>query len=253
MRPRMRRTSPLLIAVGILLVAGCGTSTGNATDTTASTTTTKAIATTSSTSSASSTSSTSSPSTTVTTAPGSEQPDSAVWPFVSSSTRYTDPVEAATGFATSFLGFVNPIVGDFQQGDTRSGEVAVQTADAGATTTVLVRQLGADDSWWVLGAATPNLQIAKPEALATVTSPLTVSGQSTAFEATIEVEVRADGQTEPVVGGNTMGGSMGEMGPFSIGLSFLPAPTVSGGAIVVKTMSPKDGNIAEATVIRVHF
>ena len=250
----MRRTSPFLIVVGILLVAGCGSSTDNATDTTASTATTKAVATTAS---SSSTSSTSSPSTTVTTAPGSgsgsEQPDSAVWPSASSSTRYTDPVDAATGFATSFLGFVNPIVGDFQQGDTRSGEVAVQTADAGATTTVVVRQLGPDDSWWVLGAVTPNLQIAKPEALATVTSPLTVSGQSTAFEATIEVEVRADGQTEPVVGGNTMGGSMGEMGPFSIGLSFLPAPTVSGGAIVVKTMSPKDGNIAEATVIRVHF
>lgn len=230
--------------VGVLLVAGCGKSDDKATDTTGSTTTTKATASTATTETTASTS---------TTAPDAESTDTAVWPFVSSSTRYTDPVEAATGFATTFLGFVDPIVGDFQQGDSRSGEVAVQPSASGPVTTVLVRQLGADDSWWVLGASTPNLQITTPDPLATVTSPLRVSGTGTAFEGTINVEVRADDQSKPVVAGPTMGGSMGEMRPFTIGMTFLPAPVVSGGAIVVKTMSPKDGSIAEATVIRIHF
>lgn len=245
MRPRTRSATASLLVVGVLLVAGCGSSTDKTTDTVGSTTTTKTTATTASPSSSTSGA--------VTTVPASEQPDSAVWPSVSSSTRYTDPVEAATGFATTFLGFVDPVVGDFQQGDTRSGEVAVQASDSGPITTVLVRQLGADDSWWVLGAATPNLQITMPEPLAAVTSPLRVTGTGTAFEGTINVEVRADDQSKPVVAGTTMGGSMGEMRPFTIGMSFLPAPTVSGGAIVVKTMSPKDGNITEATVIRIHF
>jgi hypothetical protein len=230
-----------MLVASVLLVAGCGSSSDNAPDTAGSiTTTTKATATTAGTS------------TSVTTAPVGKQPDSAVWPSATWPTRYTDPVEAAKVFASTFLGFVDPIVGDFRQGDTRSGEVAVQASDSGPITTVMVRQLGADTSWWVLGAATPNLQIAMPEALAAVTSPLVVSGRSTAFEGTINVEVRADDMSKPLVAAFTMGGSMGDMQPFSIGMTF-PAPTVSGGAIVVKTMSAKDGNIAEATVIRIHF
>lgn len=239
-----RRASAILLVVGTLTVVGCGSSTDKVSDTTGITTTsTKATATTVGTTIADAT---------VTTTSAGEQSDSAVWPSVGSSTRYTDPVDAAKGFATEFLGFVDPIVGDFQQGDTRSGEVAVKSSDTGPTTTVMVRQLGADNSWWVLGASTPNLRIAVPESLTTVTSPLQVSGQSTAFEGTINVEIRADDQSKPLVAGTTMGGSMGEMKPFSIGMTF-PAPTVHGGAIVVKTMSAKDGNIAEATVIRVHF
>lgn len=241
MGTRSRPASAVLLVVGILLVAGCGKSDDKATDATGSTTTTATTSTTVTTASTS------------TTAPDAESTDAAVWPFASSSTRYTDPVEAATGFATTFLGFVDPIVGDFQQGDTRSGEVAVQASTSGPVTTVLVRQLGADDSWWVLGAATPNLQVTTPETLATVTSPLRVSGTGTAFEGTINVELRADDQSKPVVAGTTMGGSMGERKPFTIGLTFVPAPTVSGGAIVAKAMSPEDGNITEATVIRIHF
>ena len=41
----------------------------------------------------------------------------AVWPAASSSTRYSDPVSAARGFATDYVGFTDPIVGEFQQGD----------------------------------------------------------------------------------------------------------------------------------------
>lgn len=243
MKTPARYATAVLLVTATLLAVGCGSSSDTAGDTTAGATT------------STSTTAVSVPSTPTVpppSVPTTEQPDTAVWPFASGPVRYDDPVSAATGFATTFLGFVDPIVGTFQEGDSRSGEVAVQASDPGPVTTVLVRRLGADDSWWVLGATTPNIQIEAPDALATVTSPVTVSGQSTAFEATINLEVRADDDLTPLVEGHTMGGSMGEMGPFTTDLTFT-APPVSGGAIVVKTISARDGNIAEAAVLRIHF
>ncbi len=51
----------------------------------------------------------------------------AIWPWVDTDTRYTDPVDAAAGFATDFLGFDDPIVGEYLAGDNRSGEVEIRT------------------------------------------------------------------------------------------------------------------------------
>ena len=119
----------------------------------------------------------------------------AMWPFASSAIRYSDPVSAAHGFATDYVGFTDAVVGEFRQGDARSGEVPVQAKATGPITTVLVRQLG--DSWWVLGASTPNIQLTSPAALATISSPVRLQGMSTAFEATVNTEVRSDGSTQP--------------------------------------------------------
>ena len=101
-----------------------------------------------------STSSTS-PTTSTSTSLPSADIATAVWPFVDSDTRYTDPVEAARGFATEFVGFKEPTVGPFQQGDSRSGEVEVRTKIS-TPTTVFVR-LMSDDTWWVLGSATADI------------------------------------------------------------------------------------------------
>jgi len=67
----------------------------------------------------------------------------------------------------------------------------------------------------VEGAFTEALQLESPEALAAITSPVTVSGQSTAFEAVVNVEIREDGTIDPLVETTVMGGSMGQLGPFS--------------------------------------
>ena len=68
----------------------------------------------------------------------------AVWPTAASSVRYHDPVAVARAFAINYLHFVNPIVGQFQQGDTHSGEVPIHTAvrgpSLGPVTTVIVRR-----------------------------------------------------------------------------------------------------------------
>src|SRR5665213_1947825 len=101
----------------------------------------------------------------------------AVWPTTTTTERFASPAAVARAFATRYLGMRNPIVHAFQAGDTRSGEVPVQASAKGVVPTVLVRQLLSDNSWWVLGAATPDIQITAPHALALVTSPLNFAGR----------------------------------------------------------------------------
>src|SRR5690349_7554209 len=105
MRARMAIVASVTL---VSLTAGCG---NNSTSTTKPTTTPP------------STTSTTVAGSTTTTAPPAIPTDSAVWPFVTSTTRYADPVKAATEFAVTYLGFVSPSVGPFMGGDSRSGEV----------------------------------------------------------------------------------------------------------------------------------
>ncbi len=199
---------------------------------------------------------TSSPSTSLsvpsTTAAPAQQPGTAVWPFAKTMPGYPDPVLAARTFAVDYLGFVDPIVGAYQPGDSRSGEVTIAASASGPETTVLVRMLTSANTWWVLGAATQNIRLESPAALATISSPVVLSGQSTAFEATVNVQIRQDGTLTPLKEDIVMGGANGVMGPFSKAISF-PSPSTNAGAIVLKTMSARDGNISEASVIRVSF
>lgn len=176
---------------------------------------------------------------------------SAVWPYAASSTRYSDPVAAARGFAIDFVGFTSPTLGAFRPGDARSGEVDVRGA-GGLTTTVLVRQLGTDATWWVLGAVTANIQAQQPTALATISSPVRLQGRSSAFEGTVQTEVRQDGAVAPLGRGFVTGGSGSELGPFDGMLEFT-RPSAASGAVVLFTVSMENGHVAEATVLRVHF
>lgn len=190
---------------------------------------------------------------TTTTAPAPADLTAAVWPWASSSTRYSDPVAAATGFATDFVGFVDPVVGEFRAGDGRSGEVDVRMKANLVPTTVLVRQLGSDGTWWVIGASTPNIQVEAPTAGQVVASPIAVRGTSTAFEGTVAVDIREDGNPNPIsVNGYVTGGANGEFGPFDETVTF-SAPTVPYGAVVFSTSSAETGQVFEATVIRVAF
>lgn len=175
----------------------------------------------------------------------------AVWPTEASGVSYDDPVAAAEGFATDFVGFVDPVLGEFQQGDSRSGEVEVRPSADGPVTTVFVRQLDASDAWWVLGSTTANIQIESPAALEEISSPVGLRGTSTAFEATVQTELRDDdGLT--LGEGFVMGGSMGELGPFDDELAFTPAATTSG-ALILSTLSMENGQVWEAAVLRVAF
>ncbi len=180
------------------------------------------------------------------------QPATAVWPFATSLMRFTDPSTAAYSFAVDYLGFAQPVIGAFQRGDTRSGEVPVRATPNGPVTTVMVRQLTSDNTWWVLGAASASINVTAPQALASVSSPLALSGRSSAFEAVVNVDLRQDNSLVPVVRTTVMGGSMGVMGPFAKSVTF-SAPTASAGALVLRTFSAKDGSVVEASVLRVVF
>jgi hypothetical protein len=190
--------------------------------------------------------------TTATTAvPAPVDTSTAVFPYASSEVRYDDPVEAARGYAVDFVGFTDPIVGEFMQGDARSGEVEVRPMANGPATTVFVRQLGSDGTWWVLGSATANIATDAPGAGEAISSPVTVSGNALAFEGTVNVEIRQDGARQPIGTGVVTGGG-DILRPFSGEVGF-STPTEQYGAVVFLTHSEQDGRVWEAAVVRVRF
>lgn len=180
------------------------------------------------------------------------QPETAIWPFASTMTRFGDPVLAAQAFATAYLGIVNPIMGAFQQGDSRSGEVPVRATPTGVETTILVRQLTSANSWWVLGASCPDIVVAGPSPSESISSPVVLRGRSTAYEGVVNVEIRQDGTLTPLKSDTVMGGSMGAMGNFTKSVKFA-SPSSRGGALLFRNLSAKDGHVIEASVIRVAF
>ena len=185
-----------------------------------------------------------------TTAPGPDISEVTVYPPIDSTVRFDDPVGAAEAFATDFLGFSDPIVGELREGDARSGEVGVQPTADGPETTVLVRQLE-DQTWWVIGATTETITVTNPESLETVSSPLVVEGDALAFEGTVEVTLWADGGKQPLATGVGTGGGS-EMSPYEVELVFDP-PDGLLGSIVVRSYSAEDGSVWMATALPVYF
>ena len=111
----------IAVIVGVLALTGDddpvssdGTTTTSETTTTEDTTTTEG--------------------TTTTTTFAGIDPALPVFPDPTTSQRFDDPKAAATAFVSDFLGFSTPIVGDFAQGDSRSGEVEVRPFDQGLPT-----------------------------------------------------------------------------------------------------------------------
>lgn len=156
--------------VALLAASGCGSSTDS------STAAGEAVE--SSTTAAAASASTA-PQTTV---PLTSQPDSAIWPRFDSGVIYSDPVAAARAFATDYLGFVNPVVGDFEEGDATSGQVEITPDEGGDPTRVSLRRLGADERWWVVGAFNTNIQLQTVATGDTIESPLELTGASRSFE-----------------------------------------------------------------------
>lgn len=229
------------LSVAGLLLAGCGSSDSTSASTSTSTPGSESTTTTSARPSTTSSSSSTTP---------TAETAVAVFPNPAGSLRFDDPVDAAAAFATDYVGFVSPEIGDLREVDASTGEVDVRPSGDGPVTVVSVREL--DDSWWVLGSATANIVVSEPAPLAAVTSPLALAGTSTAFEATVDVRVREDGSTMPIGEGFVMGGANGVMGPFTGSVTF-DAASVDAGAVLFTTSSMESGDIWEATVVRVTF
>ena len=154
--------------------------------------------------------------TTSTTAPATVQP--AVWP--AADVVLATPEEAASGFVREVLA-VEPVLGDFQQGDSRSGEIVVFSPGEGGPPNprglLFLRQLGPADGWFVIGAGSDLASITIPATGDSVPrGPLTVEGIGTGFEATLVVRAFAAGDPARVFDQQVvMAGNFGTPLPYS--------------------------------------
>jgi hypothetical protein len=190
-----------------------------------------------------------------TTAPPAEAPGVGlagpfVWP---SDDRFRSAEAVVLAFAEEYLGVVGPSAAD--NGDS-SFIVRPQSEGSGRVRTdgprTIVETATAEGRYWVVGAVSPNIQVAAPAANAGVSSPATVSGQArNLYEGNVIVEVR-DG-SGAVLGTNftTAAGSGPELAPFSTEVSFDEGVGPIG-AVVVKSDSGLGGT-PEATVVPVDF
>ncbi|HSL56939.1 MAG TPA: Gmad2 immunoglobulin-like domain-containing protein [Acidimicrobiales bacterium] len=222
------------------------TTAGDTTTTTAPATTTTAEPTT-----------TSAEDTTTTTAAGTtttagDQVDTstAVFPFADDDLRFDDPVEAATVFAETIVGFTDPVVSDYRAGDSRSGEVGVRPVADGPETIILVRQL--DEHWWILGAVPEGITIAEPEWMTELRSPVTVRGEAVSPEGDLFLELWTDGADEPLALGQAMV-DRDEPSGFEVELTYDQRPATRDGALVVRSRGPSTSGVWEAAVLRVQL
>lgn len=154
--------------------------------------------------------------TTSTTAPALVQP--AVWP--AADVVLATPEEAAIGFVREVLR-VEPVLGEFQQGDSRSGEIVVLSPGEGGPPSprglLFLRQLGPADGWFVIAAGSDLASIANPATGDIVPrGPLTVEGSGTGFEATLVVRAFAAGDPARVFDQQVvMAGNFGTPQPYS--------------------------------------
>lgn len=180
-----------------------------------------------------------------------EEAATIAWPDPAGDTTFTSPDDAAAGFATDLIGFADPVIGEFQSGDPRSGEVEVRPTDTGPATTVVLRQMS-DDHWYVLAATTPEIEVDQPTAGTAIDAPLQVSGRAMAFEGTVDVAVYQRDGTELLGTGFVTGSGGGEMGPFTGEIEW-ENPGGGWGIVVFSVASAEDGTIWQATVIPVGF
>jgi hypothetical protein len=174
------------------------------------------------------------------------------------------PRAIADLFARDFLGMPNPNVGQFQQGDNRSGEVVIHPKPTGTlATTVAVREF--DGQWYVIAANADNLELDTPATNQPISSPVHLTGRSIAFEGHVNVAVLRYDTTmqctlptdscgsNPGVYANTyFTGSGDEKTPFSTDVTFTK-PSGEYGYVILSTYSAEDGTLSEATVRLIRF
>lgn len=188
---------------------------------------------------------------TSTTAAPAVDRSTAIWPVAGSGDRFDDPVDAARDFAVRFLAFPEPRVGEFQRGDSRSGEVEIRPTADGPVTTVMLRQLTGEESWSVLGVATTDLEVTAPRAGDEIRSPVAVTGSALAFEGHVTVQVRQDGDADPLGEGFVTGGG-DVVRPFAGSVGFDP-PDQRYGSVVFLVHTPRDGSVWQAATVRVRL
>jgi hypothetical protein len=236
----MRLVAALSLAAVVL--SGCGgddatdestTSTTVSTSTSDEGTTSSTVASTTGSSQSTTTTdstTTASGSTSTTGVPTLEQP--AIWP--APGVVFDNPEAAAADFVSEVFG-VPPNLGEFQQGDSRSGEIEVLSpAEAGGTairSVLLLRQLGPEDGWFVLAAIGGNTITSPASGSEVVAGAIEVSGEGRGFEGLLVIEAFTAGSTTRLDQQQTQGGSTEATEPYSVNLDLSGAS--SGDTVLV--------------------
>lgn len=148
--------------------------------------------------------------------PPLEQP--AIWP--ASGVVFDDPELAAADFVVHVLG-VPPVLGPFEAGDSRSGEIEVLSPGSPATSrgTLLMRQLGPSSGWFITGIANDVANVTLPAQGDVVPrGALTIEGTGYGFEASVSISVFVAGEEVALDQVTTQAGTMETPGPFSVTL-----------------------------------
>ena len=174
-------------------------------------------------------------------------PFSVAYPSPTTSQRFESPESAAQTYATEVLGFTELELGEFREGDSRSGEVPITDRPDGPETLVLVRQME-DDTWFVLGSTVEDIQVDEPQAQDAIDSPFQTSGSALAFEGNVSVVVLTqDDPGAPIGEGFVTGSGVPPAGPFEGEISFTPPTEETAGVLVYRTHSAEDGHVQQAT------
>jgi len=179
-----------------------------------------------------------------------EEAANVAWPAPNEST-YDEPLPLVEDFAVDVLGFADPEVGEYQQGDSRSGEVEVRADEAGPVTVVAVRQLGDDRFYALFAAATTEVELTVPTAATAIDHPLAVEGRGRGFEGVVRIAVLDRAGTVLGEGQVTAGGT-GEVAPFTGSIDW-ENPGGGWGIVLATTERGSDGSTWAATAIPVGF
>ncbi len=175
-----------------------------------------------------------------------------VWPAPGSGTVYETPEAAAQGFAEDFIGFDDPVLGDFRAGDSRSGEIELQPQASGPVSTILLRQVGSDGSWSVIAVENENIMIDTPDSGQLLANPMALAGEARAFEGHVDVRLYASGQRDPVAEGFVTGRGDGVLGAFDETIE-LPKDLRGTGILVLTTANGDDGSVWDVAAIPIRF
>ena len=187
--------------------------------------------------------------TTTTTTEAVEPEAIAIWP--ASDVVHETPEEAAEDFILKVFG-VEPLLGEFRQGDSRSGEIEVLSpGDDDDPATVLptgvlliLRQLGSDDGWFIIAAVSNGVSITSPESMAGVASgSLPIEGVARGHERNVVVRVFVAGDAAQILDLDfTMAGLITPE-PYAVTLDLSGAT----GGDVVALLAVGDTGLADAT------
>ena len=167
-------------------------------------------------------------------APRLEQQDldqPAIWP--AADVVFTTPEEAAADFVSAVLiSEGDPVLGEFQRGDARSGEIAVLFAGESGDLEppleqgiLLLRKIAPTEGWYVIAATSDGVVIDTPSALDQVRAgTVAVSGEGRGFEGTLVVSAFSPGDDAASLDLEIgAGGAFEDLEPYSVELDLSEA------------------------------